>query len=51
MNNLRTYLPPETETVLLQGRETILDLSNYGLTGQAGAGFGDSNIIEDPNFF
>jgi len=51
MNNLKTYLPPMTDVVLLQGRECILDLSNYGTPGQAGASFGNGNIIDYPESF
>lgn len=53
MNNLKTYLPPQAECVLLQSQENLLVLSNYGSTGQPGSGFGNGsgNVIDDPIFY
>ena len=45
------YVPPVTDIVHLEGRECILDLSNFGDPGNAGAGFGDGNDIDIPDLF
>ena len=46
-----SYLPPVTEIIRLQGREHILNLSNYGNTDSPGSGFGDGDIIDIPDIF
>lgn len=51
MDNPRTYLPPIADVLVLHAREYILNLSNYGAPGQPGNGFGNGNIIENPNSF
>ncbi len=51
MNDLKTYLPPMAETITLQGCEHILDLSNYGPTGEPGSSFDSGNLIDNPVLF
>ena len=51
MKNLKTYLPPASDVVLLQGREPILDLSQFGEDNAAGIGFGSGNTIDYPITF
>ena len=51
MTDLKTYQTPETDIIVLQGRDHILELSNYGTPGQPGSGFEGGNTIDNPIFF
>ena len=45
------YLPPVAETIRLQGREHILNLSNYGQDNTPGSDFEDDDIIDIEDLF
>lgn len=45
------YTSPCTECVLLQMEQRILDLSSFGNAGEAGTGFGEGDIIDNPILF
>lgn len=46
MDHQTLYLAPQAEVILLQGREQIMNLSNYGAPGQAGNNFSGDQVID-----
>ena len=50
MEKLFPYVPPVSETIVLQGRECILELSNYGQNNEPGQGFDPGSIIGGGSF-
>lgn len=49
--NKNVYVPPVADIVRLEGRDRILELSNFGDPGEPGTGFGDGDIIDIPILF
>lgn len=43
MTDLKTYQTPETDIIVLQGRDHILELSNYGNPNAPGQSLGSGN--------